>query len=66
MDSTSIRLAVRLALSTSIGLGALAAQADTVVYDAIPAVVPGNVSSLGPEAYSYKELGDKIALAAGP
>jgi hypothetical protein len=66
MAASRIGLTLRLVFSTSIALGALAAQADTVVYDAIPSPVPGNVPSLGPEAYSYKELGDKITLAAGP
>lgn len=65
MSDSAVRLACRLVFSTSIGMGALAAHADTVVYDAIPVVVPGNVPSWGFEATLAKELGDKATLAAG-
>jgi hypothetical protein len=34
-----------------------------VAYDSIPAPLPGNIVSVGPEAYAFKELGDQVALA---
>jgi hypothetical protein len=33
------------------------------VYDSIPAPLPGNVPSEGPEAYAFNEFGDQVALA---
>ncbi len=41
------------------------AAGPTVVYDATPAVVPGNVPSLGYEATSTREFGDLVRLGAG-
>lgn len=51
-------------------LGLSAASADaattsTVVYDSIPAVVPGNVPSEAFEATQTVEFGDKVRLGAG-
>lgn len=40
--------------------------ADTVVYDGLPSPPPGNVPSLGYEATSTSEFGDKVTLAPGP
>ena len=43
--------------------------AETVVYDAIGAIsvaLPSNVPSLGYQATSTSEFGDKVTLAAGP
>jgi hypothetical protein len=33
------------------------------VYNSIPNPLPGNVSSEGPEAYAFSEIGDGLALA---
>jgi hypothetical protein len=38
-----------------------------VIYDSTPAgALPGNIPSLGPEAYAFGSLGDKITFANGP
>ena len=55
-----------LAIATAIGLGGVTAQAmDVVVYKAIPDPVPPNIPSLGVEAYSMPEIGDRITLQPG-
>lgn len=37
------------------------------IYDSTPSgPLPGNLPSLGPEAYAFGNLGDKISFAAGP
>lgn len=55
---------VRL-VSSALGfvlVGALSAQAD-VIYNSIPAPLPGNYPSLGYQATSTREAGDQIAFA---
>ena len=38
----------------------------TVIYDSAPAGVrPGNIPSVGPEAYSFSSLGDEVTFAPG-
>jgi hypothetical protein len=43
--------------------GTVAAQTQTV-YNSIPKPLPGNVSSYGPEAFSFREMGDGLFLTA--
>lgn len=50
----------------AIGASNAGATPSTVaVYDAIPAPLPGNITSVGPEAYSFAEFGDQVAFAPG-
>jgi hypothetical protein len=37
-----------------------------IIYSSIPKKLPGNVASVGPEAYAYKEFGDGLVFTAGP
>ena len=37
-----------------------------VIYDSTPLPLPGNIPSLGPEAYAFGSLGDEITFANGP
>ena len=39
--------------------------AGAMIFSSIPSVLPGNVSSLGAEAVSFREVGDAIALPSG-
>jgi hypothetical protein len=36
------------------------------VYNSIPKSIPGNVSSEGPEAYAFSELGDGMTPVQSP
>ncbi len=47
-------------------LAAASAHAQTVLYSAIPAALPGNVSSLGFEATATREFGDRVQLLQPP
>jgi hypothetical protein len=38
---------------------------DTVIYSSIVRRLPGNVASVGPEAYAYKEFGDGLVFTPG-
>jgi hypothetical protein len=44
--------------------GAIAGPGTTVLYDSTYHPLPGNVHSFGPEAYSFAEMGDEVALAS--
>jgi hypothetical protein len=41
---------------------ALSAQ---LLFNSIPPPLPGNVSSLGPEAYAFSQLGDGLVFTSG-
>ncbi len=60
MKKTLSMLAVAAALAVA---SANALAGPVVIYDATPAVLPGNVSSLGYEATATAEFGNKIAFA---
>ena len=49
-----------LALVATLLLGAATAQKTSVAYNSIPKPLPGNVASVGPEAYAFIELGDGL------
>jgi len=38
---------------------------DSVIFNSVPAPLPGNVASEGPEAYAFAEIGDAIVLPGG-
>jgi hypothetical protein len=38
---------------------------DRVIYSSIPKKLPGNVASVGPEAYAYREVGDGLVFIPG-
>jgi hypothetical protein len=38
---------------------------DKVIYSSIPKRLPGNIASVGPEAYAFKEVGDGLVFAPG-
>jgi hypothetical protein len=38
---------------------------DKVIYSSIPKRLPGNVASVGPEAYAFKEIGDGLVFVPG-
>ncbi len=67
-----LRAAVALGLAASLlSVGSQVAQAippppTVVVYDSIPAVLPGNVPSMGFQATQTNEIGDLVRLAPGP
>jgi len=45
--------------------GAARAEDGRVVFSSIPAPLPGNVDSEGPEAYAFREIGDAIGFPSG-
>lgn len=55
-------MATALAVMTAFAVSAASASAE-VVYNNIPATLPGNFASVGPEAYSYVEFGGQMELA---
>jgi hypothetical protein len=57
-----VAVAAVLALATP---AALAGEGG-VIYDSTVTPLPGNLPSVGAEAYSFTELGDEVAFAAGP
>jgi hypothetical protein len=57
------RLSIASALALAMGATAAIAQSNTAVYNSIPKPVPGNVSSEGPEAYAFSEIGDGVHLS---
>jgi hypothetical protein len=38
---------------------------DKIIYSSIPKRLPGNVASIGPEAYAYREVGDGLVFVPG-
>jgi hypothetical protein len=38
---------------------------EKIIYSSIPKKLPGNVASVGPEAYAFREVGDGIVFAPG-
>jgi hypothetical protein len=40
-------------------------QNDTIIYSSIPRPLPGNVASVGPEAYAFREVGDGLVFRPG-
>ena len=38
---------------------------EKVIYSSIPRPLPGNVASVGPEAYAFREVGDGVVFAPG-
>jgi hypothetical protein len=38
---------------------------DKIIYSSIPKKLPGNVASVGPEAYAFKEVGDGLVFTPG-
>jgi hypothetical protein len=57
-----VAVAVALALASP---AALAAGGGKVIYDSTIKPRPGNLPSVGAEAYSFTELGDEVTFAAG-
>ena len=66
------RLALAGLLAVVVGAVAGSALASNgnhglAIYDSTPAgALPGNIPSLGPEAYAFGSLGDKVTFANGP
>jgi hypothetical protein len=66
------RLVIAALVVAAVGVVAGSAVASSgkdrvVIYDSTPVgALPGNIPSLGPEAYAFGGLGDKITFAGGP
>ncbi len=58
---SGIKSIAKSAIAMSL-LAAASAHAQTVLYSAVPAALPGNVSSLGFEATATREFGDRVQL----
>jgi hypothetical protein len=56
-------VATAVAAISAFAMSAAAASATEVVYSNIPAGIAGNYSSIGPEAYAYREFGGQMELA---
>lgn len=58
-------LAASLALAgfVSLGFAPVALAGDKVIFDSTVSPLPGNVPSVGAEAYSFTELGDEVTFA---
>lgn len=63
--SNVVGTALRCAMAAGLATGAMTAQA-TLIYSDLPAVLPGNLPSLGYQATSTSEFGDHVQFAAGP
>jgi hypothetical protein len=56
-------LSIAVALGLLIGSVATSPAATVTVYNSIPATIPPDVASEGPEAYAFSELGDGFTLS---
>jgi hypothetical protein len=65
IKSGMVMIAAVVGLALAPAPDAFAAGPQTV-YNSIPKSIPGNVGSEGPEAYSFRELGDGLNLVAEP